>query len=124
MTGTDPRAALVEMRRRLLAEHEADTTELATAPDARGDDLTASQHPADVVSELERREFVLSRGLSSRRELDDVEAALRRLDDGTYGRCVDCGSPIPAERLEALPHAARDIDCERAARKGRVLARR
>lgn len=40
------------------------------------------------------------------------EAALRAWHEGGYGRCVDCGEPIPFERLQALPSAARCIDCE------------
>jgi DnaK suppressor protein len=44
-----------------------------------------------------------------------VDEALARLDDGTFGTCVRCGQPIAAERLEALPWAARCIDCQRLA---------
>ena len=36
--------------------------------------------------------------------------ALQRLDEGTYGICIDCGEDIPAERLEAIPEAIRCID--------------
>jgi RNA polymerase-binding protein DksA len=42
-----------------------------------------------------------------------VDAALARLDDGTYGTCVRCGRPIAPERLDALPWAAYCIDCQR-----------
>ncbi len=38
-----------------------------------------------------------------RRELDDVESAIARLAEGTYGTCVVCGAQIPDERLEAMP---------------------
>src|SRR6266567_2889779 len=38
--------------------------------------------------------------------LTEVEAALKRIEDGTYGRCVVCGQPIPEKRLEAIPWAA------------------
>lgn len=41
-----------------------------------------------------------------------VEAALQRLEDGTYGTCVTCGQPIPIERLEALPFAAQCVSCK------------
>lgn len=41
-----------------------------------------------------------------------VTSALRRLEDGTYGRCVQCGKPIPPARMEALPWAERDVHCE------------
>ena len=43
-----------------------------------------------------------------------VNDALRRLDDGTYGRCFECGEPIAEARLRALPFAARCKDCEEA----------
>jgi DnaK suppressor protein len=44
--------------------------------------------------------------------LTEVERALQRISDGTYGKCVTCGQPIPEKRLEAIPWAARDIKCE------------
>ena len=44
--------------------------------------------------------------------LTEVEQALERIEQGTYGKCVDCGQPIPERRLEAIPWAARDVKCE------------
>ncbi len=44
--------------------------------------------------------------------LSEVLQALKRIDDGTYGRCENCGQPIPEKRLEAIPWAIRDIKCE------------
>lgn len=44
--------------------------------------------------------------------LTEVQQALERIDQGTYGRCVDCGQPIPEKRLEALPWAARCVKDE------------
>ena len=44
--------------------------------------------------------------------LTEVVRALKRIDDGSYGICIACGSPIPEKRLEAIPWAARDITCE------------
>lgn len=41
-----------------------------------------------------------------------IEAALKRIDRGDYGRCVDCGQDIPDRRLAAIPWAARCIACE------------
>lgn len=41
-----------------------------------------------------------------------VEAALQRLANGTYGQCQQCGRPIPPRRLEVLPWAERDVQCE------------
>ncbi|MDQ2696026.1 MAG: TraR/DksA family transcriptional regulator, partial [Pseudomonadota bacterium] len=46
-------------------------------------------------------------------ELRDVEAAMQRLETGTYGQCSDCGSDIDYPRLQAAPAARRCIDCQR-----------
>jgi RNA polymerase-binding protein DksA len=51
-------------------------------------------------------------------QLHAVEAALARLDAGTFGTCVRCGRPIAPERLEALPWAAQCIDCQRIVGRG------
>lgn len=45
-------------------------------------------------------------------ELDMVEAALSRIEAGTYGQCIDCGVDIPAARLHAAPEAPRCIACQ------------
>ena len=55
-------------------------------------------------------------------EIAEVEGALRRLKDGSYGQCVDCGEAIPAARLHAYPAAARCIRCQEAAER-RTAAR-
>jgi len=43
--------------------------------------------------------------------LEDIEVALQKLDDGTYGRCEGCGGPIAEARLEAMPAARLCITC-------------
>jgi DnaK suppressor protein len=70
------------------------------------------QDPADAganLSESERSEAVLA---VARRQRSDVLAALHRIDLGTYGTCVDCGSMVPEGRLEAKPEAARCVACQ------------
>ncbi len=47
------------------------------------------------------------------RELLQIEEALKRINDGTYGQCDDCGKAIPLKRLQALPYATECIDCKR-----------
>jgi RNA polymerase-binding transcription factor DksA len=61
------------------------------------------QHPADVGTETFDREKDLSILDSVEGELADVEHALQRLDDGTYGTCEACGKAIGDDRLEAMP---------------------
>lgn len=51
-------------------------------------------------------------GSSWRSSLDEVEAALARLDDGTFGRCTACGHAIPAERVEFMPSAGLCVGCQ------------
>lgn len=63
------------------------------------------QHQADMGTETFEREKDLSILEQVEAELADVEHALRRLDDGTYGTCEVCGKVIPDERLEAMPAA-------------------
>ena len=68
-----------------------------------------SADEADAMADTERSNLVLG---NSRTLLDEVEAALQRLDNGTYGYCQRCGRPIDARRLEALPSAVYDIACQ------------
>ena len=79
-------------------------------------DLSVGQddHIADIASDTYMRE--LDGGLEENAEhlLVKIEAALQRLDEGTYGKCVACGRPIDEERLRAVPYAKLCIDDERA----------
>jgi hypothetical protein len=43
--------------------------------------------------------------------LDQIEAAIERIEDGSYGRCEECGEEIPKSRLEAIPYAAECVRC-------------
>ena len=82
--------------------------------------------PADAGSNLaesDRAEAILT-AARQRRLL--VLEALARLDNGSYGLCVDCGQPVPEGRLEAKPEAARCLTCQsrRDSRDGRGRLRR
>ncbi|MFH0515808.1 TraR/DksA C4-type zinc finger protein [Streptomyces sp. M41] len=50
-----------------------------------------------------------------RRVLEEIEAALARIEDGTYGTCLGCARPVPAERLEILPYTRYCVGCRRLA---------
>jgi len=105
----DPRALLLEDRARLLAELE-EIAIRAPEPMTYGSQAAAASQVFEQQRDLALREH-------TRTALAAVEAALARLDAGSYGRCTSCGQPIGPERLEALPSAALCIDCQRA--KGR-----
>ena len=63
------------------------------------------QHPADLGSDTFEREKDFSILEQVEAELADVDRALVRLDDGTYGKCQACGAMIDDDRLEAMPAA-------------------
>lgn len=106
------RERLDARRRELIDEIARHAAEVALAPEARGEDLTSSQHPADVASDLDQRERLVAQTGTERVRLVAVDGALARLDAGTYGLCVDCGGEIQLERLIALPQAARCFECQ------------
>jgi DnaK suppressor protein len=84
-------------------EDEHLTTESET--DSVAELSAHAQHQADLGTETFNRERDLSILEHIEAELADVEHALRRLDDGSYGTCEACGMPISVDRLEAMPAA-------------------
>ena len=113
------RTLLVEERRRvqsaldnLHGQHpgslEEETEELATASD---------NHMGDVASTTLDREIDYSLGDNAEQVLGAIDAALKRIDDGTYGTCAKCGREIAPERLEARPWASLCIDDARNAER-------
>lgn len=68
---------------------------------------------ADLGSDTFERERELQLSENLRDLLDQVEHALTRIDDGSYGECESCGKSIEAARLKALPYASLCIDCKR-----------
>ena len=77
------------------------------------------QDPADAgtnLSENDRTQAVLE---AAKVQLRAVLDALDRVEQGAYGTCADCGSPIPEGRLDARPEAARDVKCQSRRDRGR-----
>ena len=100
---TATRTALVTERDRLRAG-------LAEGIQAPGQMTYGSQ--AAAASQVFEQQRDLALRDKSLAQLEAVEAALARLDAGTYGRCIDCGQAVAPGRLAALPWAARCIDCQ------------
>jgi len=108
MTSAELRSArdrLLERRRQILrryrenlglVEEELDTREIEQV------DSAAEQWDARLLSSLND---VDSRNVAS------IVAAIARIDEGTYGRCVECDAPIEPARLAILPEADRCVDC-------------
>ena len=108
MEPDDARDRLNEERDRL--EHIRTGFDAEHLHDESEDDSTSelshlAQHAADIGTETFEREKDFSILEQVEAELADVDRALRRLDDGTYGKCEACGNPIGDDRLEAMPAA-------------------
>lgn len=83
-----------------------------TIEDETGDE-TQDQHLGDTATAMHDRELDYTLEDNSEHVLAAIDAALARIEDGSYGICTDCGKPITEERLEARPWADLCIDCAR-----------
>ncbi len=114
---TEPNVDPVQMRVRLRAragelreeiqntlERSSDETHVRIAEQARD---TEDDSFSNLIVDLNLAE--VERDVD---ELRRIDSALKRVSDGTYGHCIDCGEPIPKERLQAEPTALRDVRCQ------------
>ncbi len=111
---------LVEMREKKL-EYITMLRELAisrTQRDASGDISAFTSHPADISTESDEREKVASLITRETLSLKELDAALERIRDASYGKCDTCGGDIPPARLQALPFATLCVKCQAEAEKG------
>jgi RNA polymerase-binding transcription factor DksA len=84
-------------------------------------DITRAAGPlekdfAEQVVQMENDAVLAGLSESTAAEISQINRALRRLDEGSYGDCAVCGQPIDERRLEALPHSDRCIRCAEFAR--------
>jgi DnaK suppressor protein len=83
-----------------------------TIKDASGDLSSYSYHMADQGTDTMDREMAFMFASKSGRLVYHIDEALRRIQEGTYGKCQSCGKQISQARLEAVPHARLCIDCK------------
>jgi RNA polymerase-binding transcription factor len=102
----------------LSAEHIAVLRTMLEEQRAFRIDQLTQLHRPEPTGPLSSTDPEIFRSLDTgaRAALHDVQAALWRMDEGTYGACVQCNDPIPAERLEILPQTALCLACQRPAR--------
>jgi DnaK suppressor protein len=95
--------------------HQAETLQ------AEADSLTEDREPGDVQFDEEsgegdtlavERERDLALSAQARAAIEEIDLAVAKIYDGTYGQCDKCGTAIPKERLKALPHAALCVKCK------------
>ena len=114
------RDALVEERRRV--EHALATLR-HEHPGSLDDEVeevaaTSDNHLAETASATLGREIDYTLGDNAEQVISEIDAALKRIEDGSYGTCGSCGREIPVGRLEANPWASLCIDCKRRAEGG------
>lgn len=100
----DERTRLVHQLRELGADEEGDLR----------DDVDFDEGFADAAAATAERTEVIGLAASLKRMLDEVDAALSRIEDGTYGTCANCGKEIGEARLEHRPESVHCVDCKAA----------
>ena len=106
---------LQEERRRVLDAIEYLHKENPGSIEEETDDETTDNHIAETATVTLDREIDYTLEENSEHVLSEIEGALTRIEEGTYGTCVNCGKPIAEERLTAIPWATYCIDCKRLA---------
>ena len=86
--------------------------------DASGDLSKVPLDMADIGSDNYEQEFTLSLIESEQATLQEIDEALGRIDNKSYGKCERCGHQIPVARLRVKPHAKYCIECRRHEEKG------
>jgi RNA polymerase-binding transcription factor DksA len=104
---------LVALRARLRGDVNgmAEAALKKSGSEANGDLSRMPIHMADIGSDNYEQEFTLSLLQNDEGTLDSIESALERIEDGVYGLCEECESPISKTRLNAIPYASMCIRC-------------
>ncbi len=88
--------------------------------DISGEVSLVDQHQADIANVVYEREQEETMRQVLERDAAQIEDARKRLAEGTYGICEDCGKPIPEARLKAMPEATRCVECQRRSEAART----
>ena len=105
------RTALEQRREELQQEYDQTLLEIAELQRDRLTD-SAGDDQADTGTKTFEREQEITLANNILERINQVERALERLDEGSYGWCERCGNPIPVERLAAFPSATLCVTCK------------
>ncbi|NQV30208.1 MAG: TraR/DksA C4-type zinc finger protein [Candidatus Marinimicrobia bacterium] len=110
------KAILLDERNRISTDLEYQRSELnKTITEGAGDLSSATYHMADVGTDMAEREKTSLFAHRQSKYLSDVDEALDRIDEETYGVCIICGDLIEEGRLEAAPIAKYHVSCKETA---------
>ena len=79
---------------------------------------TFDNHLGDTATVTFNREMDYTLEDNTEHVIAAIDAALKRIEEGTFGTCARCGKPIAEERLEAMPYATKCIECKRLEERG------
>jgi len=120
------RASDLESVKSRLQQRRSLILEASRRTGAEIDQLRGAERDPEVEegSQSEQQQFDLSQiGEVERRQLEQIDAALQRIEGGQYGLCRDCGEAIGADRLEAVPFALDCPDCAARREEAEATAR-
>ena len=107
------RERLLAERERVLSEISELDADLSKSLEETSGESAYDQHMAEAAAATLDREIDLTLQENARGTLVRIERALRKLAEGTYGRCDKCSEPIGEGRLEIAPYATLCVDCKR-----------
>lgn len=93
-------------------KHLSEDTLKKSQKDASGDISGYTYHMADVATDTYDREFSLDLVSNERSRLYELDDALKKIDEGVFGICEECKSPITKTRLKAIPYARMCVKCQ------------
>ena len=109
------RQLLITERTKFASEIKSIAQDAAKSPREASGDLSAyTVHMADMAADTTERELSMNIVSSEQEVLYQIDDALKRLDDGSFGICQQCNKPISMSRLKAVPYASLCISCQRA----------
>ncbi|MEJ2084264.1 MAG: TraR/DksA family transcriptional regulator [Acidobacteriota bacterium] len=109
------RRRLLEQQQQIMSLYQHDLRVGQEASDEGTEDIV------DRANTSYNREFMFSLSDTERKILLEIENALSRLDEGSYGGCLNCSDEIPKARLRAVPWARYCVDCQEQVERGVIL---
>jgi DnaK suppressor protein len=117
MIATPHKPSRIEYFRDLLTTKQSDLEAHKNIADVAAKPVTLDQQSVGRVSRIDaiqQQQMALANRQQASALRQQIESALRRIDDGSYGDCLHCGEVISDARLQAQPWASRCIDCQSA----------